>query len=114
MSDHYRAAALTSHNHVTEYFRVAKEHGVQWQLNGNYCLTCTPGRVAARSNRHGNCATATVHTVVLCKFRAACVSKIIVEIFLPRNLMKETEGVSVVLRPVTSNAAALYYYIGFP
>ena len=59
---HYRAAALTSQNHVTEYFRVAKEHGVQWQLNGNYCLTCTPGRVAARSNRHGNCATATVHS----------------------------------------------------
>ena len=43
--------------------------------DGNYQLTCTPGRVAVRSNRRGNCATVTVHTVVLRKFRAACVSK---------------------------------------
>ena len=88
---------------MTEYFR-----GV------NYCLTCTPGRVAARCNRHGNCTTATVDTVVLRKFRAACVSKITVEIttFLPRNLMKETgynRGRLVVLWPVTSNATALYW-----
>ena len=74
-----RAVALTSQNHVTECFREAKEHGVQWQLNGNYFLTCT-GRVAARSNQHGNCTTATVDTVVLRKFRAACISKITVEI----------------------------------
>ena len=53
--------------HVTEYFRKAKEHGVQWQLNGNNRLTCTPGRVAAQSNQHGNCATATIDTVVLGK-----------------------------------------------
>ena len=35
----------------------------------------------------------TVDTVVLCKFRAACVSKILVEItaFVPCSLMKETE-----------------------
>ena len=71
---------------------MAKERGVQWQLDGNYCLTCTPGRKAARSNRHGT-ATATVDTVVLCKFQAACGSKISVEIttFLPCNLTKETE-----------------------
>ena len=31
-----RAAALTSQNHVTEYFCMVKEHGVQWQLNRNY------------------------------------------------------------------------------
>ena len=42
-------------------------------------LTHTPGRVAAQSNQHGNCTTATVHTVVLRKSRAACVSKITVE-----------------------------------
>ena len=85
-----RAVAITSQNHMTEYFRMAKEHGVQWQLNGNYCLTCIPGRVAARSNRHGNCATATVDTVVLRKFQAA---KIAVEMtnFLPYSLTKETE-----------------------
>ena len=84
----YRAVALTSQNHVTEYFHVAKERGVHWQLNGNYCLTCTPGRVAARSNRHGKCATATVDTVVLRKFQAACVT-VQITTFLPR--MKETE-----------------------
>jgi len=27
------AAALTSQNHMTNYFRKAKEHDVQWQLN---------------------------------------------------------------------------------
>ena len=54
---------------MTEYFRKAKEHGVQWLLNGNNRLTCTPGRVAAPSNRHGNCATVTVDTVVLGKFQ---------------------------------------------
>jgi len=31
-----------SQNHVTKYFRKAKEHGVQWQLNKSYRLTCTP------------------------------------------------------------------------
>ena len=49
-------------------------------------------RIAARSNRHGNCTTATVHTVVLRKFRAACVSKITVEITTScHSLMKETD-----------------------
>ena len=63
---------------------------------------------------HGNCTTATVDTVALRKFRAICASKITVEItaFLPCSLMKEmeynTEDVSIVLRLVTSNAAALY------
>ena len=28
-----RAVAITSQNHVTEYFCMAKERGVQWQLN---------------------------------------------------------------------------------
>ena len=32
----YRAVAITSQNHMTEYFRMAKERGVQWHLNGNY------------------------------------------------------------------------------
>ena len=74
------------------YIRMAKQHGVQWQLNRNCYLTCIPGRVAARSNRHGKCTTATVDTVVhvLCKFRAACASKSTVEI-TPCSLMKETE-----------------------
>ena len=76
----YRAAAMTSLNHMTNYFCKAKEHGVQWQLNRSYRLTCTSGRVAAQFNRHGNCATATVDTVVLRKFQAACVSKITVEL----------------------------------
>jgi len=67
---------------MTNYFRKAKEHGVQWQLNGSYRLTCTPGHVAAQFNRYGNCATATVDTVVLRKFQAACVSKITVELTL--------------------------------
>ena len=66
---------------------MAKEHGVQWQLNGNYYLTCIPGRVAAQSNRHGNCATATVDTVVLHKFRAACFS-VEITTFLPYSLMR--------------------------
>ena len=47
-----RAAALTSQNQVTKHFCMAR---AQWQLNGSYCLTCPPGRVAAQSNRHGNC-----------------------------------------------------------
>ena len=95
---------------MTQYFRMAKEHGVQWQRNGNYWLTCTPGHVAAQSDRHGNCAT--VHTVVLRKFRAACVSKITVEITTSCHTIiwekrSITEGVSVVLRPVMSLASAL-------
>ena len=32
------------------------------------------------AKEHGNCATATVNTVVLRKFRTACISKITVEI----------------------------------
>jgi len=53
---------------MINYFRMAKdrakEHGVQWQLNRSYCLTCTPSHVAAQFNWHGNCATVTVDTVV--------------------------------------------------
>ena len=45
-------------------------------------LTCTPGTVAAQFNHRGNCATATVDTVVLGKFQAAGVSKITTT-FLP-------------------------------
>ena len=50
------------------------------QLNRSYCWTCTPGHVATQSTCtwHGNCATATVDTVVLGKFQAACVSKLTV------------------------------------
>ena len=82
-----------SQNHMTNYFRKAKEHGIQWQLNRSYRLTYSSGRVAAQFNRHGNCATATVDTVVLRKFQAACVSKITVELttFLPCSLMSETK-----------------------
>jgi len=76
----YRAAAFTSQNHVTKYFRKAKEHGVQWQLNRSYCLICTPGCIAAQSNGHGNRATVTVDIVILEKFQVACVSKITVEL----------------------------------
>jgi len=59
---------------------MAKEHGIQWQLNRRYHLTCTSGHLAAQFNWHGNCAAATVDTVVLHKFQAACVSKITVEL----------------------------------
>ena len=78
---------------MTNYFRKAKEHSIQWQLNRSYSLTCTPGNIAVQFTRHGNCATATVDTVVLGKFQAACVSKITVELttFLPCGLMSETE-----------------------
>jgi len=48
----------------------------------------------------GNCNTATVDTVVLGKFQAACISKITVELttFLPCILTNETE-----YRPYTIN-----------
>jgi len=65
---------------MTNHFRKAKEHSVQWQLNRSYRLTCTPGHVAAQLNWHGNCTTAKVDTVILGKFQAACVSKITVEL----------------------------------
>jgi len=61
----YRVAALTSQNHMTSYFHKAKEHGIQGQLNGRYCITYTPGHVAVQFNQHGNCTTATVATLML-------------------------------------------------
>jgi len=79
------------------------------ELNSSYGLTSTPGPVAAQFNRHGNCATATVDTVVLGKFQAACFSKITVELMLG-SLMDETEYSGErcgCLRPVTLNTAAL-------
>ena len=78
---------------MTNYFRKAKEHGIQWQLNRSYSLTYSSGRAAAQFNWYGNCTTATVDTVVLGKFQAACVSKITVELttFLPCIPMDETE-----------------------
>jgi len=62
-------------------------------MAAEYHLTCTPGCVAAQFNRHGNCATVTVDTVVLGKLQAACISKITVEptTFLPCSLKNETE-----------------------
>ena len=75
---------------MTNYFRKAKEHGVQWQLNRRYSLTCTPGHVAAQFNRHGNCATAKVDAVVLGKCQAACVTVALTS-FLPCSLMSEME-----------------------
>jgi len=42
---------------MTRYFRKAKEHRVQWQLNRSYHFTRTPGRIAAQFNWHGNCTT---------------------------------------------------------
>jgi len=85
----------------------------------SYHLTCTPGCVAAQFNRHGNCATVTVDTVVLGKLQAACISKITVELTtflpcIPRTKRNITEGVAEVLQPVTSNAVALRVYaLGF-
>jgi len=81
-------------------------------LNRSYHLTCIPGRITAQFNWHGNCATATVDTVVLDKFQATCISKITVELttFLPCILMNKqniTEGVADVLWPVMSTAAVL-------
>ena len=108
-----RVAALTSQNHMTNYFRKAKEHGIQWQLNRSYSLTCTTGHVVAQFNQHGNCATAKVDTVVLGKCQAACISKITVELTISCLAVlwakcNITESVADVLRPVTSNTAALY------
>ena len=82
---------MTSQEHGVH--GMAKEHGIQWQLNRSYSLTCTPGPVAAQFIRHGNCATVKVDTVVLGKFQAACASKITVELttFLPCSLMREME-----------------------
>ena len=99
-----------SQNYMANYFRMSKEHGIQWQLNRSYRLTCTPGRVAAQFNRHGNCATETVDTVVLQKFQAACVSKINVKLCPAFLQIKQniTQGVADVLQPVTSNRAALF------
>ena len=101
---------------MTKYFHKAKEHGVQWQMNRSYCLTCTPGHVAAQFNWHGNCATAKVDTVVLGKCQAACISEITVELttFLPCSLTNEMDytcnrGCCGCLQPVTSNAATLYH-----
>ena len=83
--------------------------GVQEQLKRSYCFTCTPGPIAVQFDRHVSCTAATVDTVVLGKFQTACISKITVELttFLPYSLTNVTEGIAVVLQPVTSNAAAL-------
>ena len=88
----------------------SKEHGVQWQLNRSYNLTCTPGHIAAQFNWQGNCTTVVVDTVVLGKFQAACVSKITIGLttFLPCSLMNKTESVADVLQSIMSNAAAPY------
>ena len=40
----------------------------------------SPGFIAVQFNRHANCTTATVDTVVLGKFQAACISRITVEL----------------------------------
>ena len=65
----------------------------------NYHLTCTPwpGNVAAQINRHGNCTTVTVDTVILGKFQAACFSKITIELTaflscIPKNEMEYNRG----------------------
>jgi len=86
---------LMSQNRMTNYFCMAKEHSVQWQLNRSYSLACTPGHIAAQFNRHGNCATATVDTVVLGKCQPACASKITVELttLLPCSLIYERNGI---------------------
>ena len=34
-SNMYRAAAPMSQNHVTKYFRTAKQHGVQWHTTSD-------------------------------------------------------------------------------
>ena len=87
--DETQSGCIDITKHMIKYFHKAKEHGVQRQLNRSYCLTCTPGHVAAQFNRHGNCATATVDTVVLGKPQAACISKITVELttFSPCSLI---------------------------
>ena len=51
------------------------KRGVQWQLNRSYCLTCTPGCIAAQFNRHGNCTTTIVDTLILSTFQATCCSR---------------------------------------
>ena len=101
---YYRVAALTSQNHMTNYFCKAKEHSIQWPLNRSYRLTCTSGRIAAQFNWHGNCTTATVDTVVLRKFQGACISKITVELttFLPCGLMSETKYIGECCRCFTA------------
>ena len=83
---------------MTNYFCKAKEHGIQWQLNRSYRLTCTSDRVSAQFNQHGNCATVTVDTVVLRKFQAACISKITIYYFLALQSYEQNEVYRRVLR----------------
>ena len=81
-------------------------------MNKSYHLTCTPGHVATQFNRHGNCSGVIVDTTLLGKFWAACIS-VELTTFLPAFLrMKRNivEGVADILRPMMSNAGALYAF----
>ena len=87
----YRAAALTSQSHATKYFRMARRTQSSMaaeQKHSSHLLRSHPVYY-----QHDNCTTATLDTVILGKFRAACVSKITVELttFLPCIPVEETE-----------------------
>ena len=72
----HEVAALMLQNHMTKYSarqQQQQKKRVQWLLNKNYSLTCTPGPIAAQFNQHDNCTTVTTEI-------AACVSKITIEL----------------------------------
>jgi len=104
-----RVAALAEQKHVTKYFHKAKEHGVQRQVNGHYCLTCNQGHIATQFNWHGNRAIAKVDILM------SVSSKLFV---FTRSLYNPplschaniTRGVVLVLQSVTSHAAALFWH----
>ena len=94
---------------MTKYFHKAKEHGVQWQVNRHYCLTCNPGHIAAQFNWHGNRALAKVDILMsvsskLCVFTRSLYN-------LPFSChVNMTRGVVLVSQSVTSHAAALFWH----
>ena len=94
---------------MTKYFHKAKEHGVQWQVNGHYCLTCSPGHIAAQFNWHGNRAIVKVDILM------SVSSKLFVFTRSRYNLpfschANMTRGVVLVLQSVTSHATALFWH----
>jgi len=93
-------------NHMTKYFCEAKEHGVQWQLNRSYSLTCTPGHVAAQFNWHGNCTTGAEVLPSCLRSWDHCRTYHFLCLAVLRIEWNIVEGVVVVLRLETSHAAA--------
>jgi len=97
-------AAFTSQNHIAKYFCKARE----LEFNSSW----TEAQLLNLLGTHSNCVTATLD-IVLGKFQAVCTSKITVELTIsyPAVLWIKwnvTEGMVVVLQPLTSNTATLW------